>query len=119
MRAADIDKQHPEGWLFPDTYSYISTDTGIDILARAHSRMVDVLELGPGKMRSADIPYDSAYQALIMASIVEKETGLAEERPTIAGVFVRRLNKGMRLQTDPTVIYGLGDAYTATLSVHI
>ena len=114
MRAANIDKQHPEGWLFPDTYSYISTDTGIDILARAHSRMLEVLELA-WKMRSADIPYDSAYQALIMASIVEKETGLAEERPTIAGVFVRRLNKGMRLQTDPTVIYGLGDAYNGNL----
>jgi len=114
MTAADIDKSHPEGWLFPDTYSYISSDTAIDILARAHSKMVEVLDRA-WQNRSADIPYDSAYQALIMASIVEKETGLAEERPEIAGVFVRRLNKKMRLQTDPTVIYGLGDAYTGNL----
>jgi len=114
LRAANIDKQHPEGWLFPDTYSYISTDSGTDILARAHSRMVEELERAWQK-RSAELPYDSAYQALIMASIVERETGLAEERPAIAGVFVRRLNKGMRLQTDPTVIYGLGDSYTGNL----
>jgi UPF0755 protein len=114
MSAAGIEKQHPEGWLFPDTYSYISSDTAIDILARAHSRMVEVLEQA-WKYRSTDTPYDSAYQALIMASIVEKETGMVEERPEIAGVFVRRLNKRMRLQTDPTVIYGLGDAYTGDL----
>jgi UPF0755 protein len=114
MTAAGIDKAHPEGWLFPDTYSYISSDTAIDILARAHSRMVEVLEQA-WKNRSTDTPYDSAYQALIMASIVEKETGMVEERPEIAGVFVRRLNKRMRLQTDPTVIYGLGDAYTGDL----
>lgn len=114
MRAAGIDKQHPEGWLFPDTYSYISTDTAIDILARAHSRMAEVLERA-WHNRTPDIPYKSAYEALIMASIVEKETGLAEERPAIAGVFVRRLHKNMRLQTDPTVIYGLGDAYSGNL----
>jgi UPF0755 protein len=114
IRAAGIHKQHPEGWLFPDTYSYISTDTAIDILARAHKRMVEVLERAWAG-RSVDTPYDSAYQALIMASIVEKETGLAAERPAIAGVFVRRLQKNMRLQTDPTVIYGLGDAYTGNL----
>ncbi len=114
MGAAGIHKQHPEGWLFPDTYNYISTDTGIDIFARAHSKMVEVLDRS-WENRSADIPYKSAYQALIMASIVEKETGLAEERPAIAGVFVRRLNKNMRLQTDPTVIYGLGEAYTGNL----
>ncbi len=114
MRAAAIDKPHPEGWLFPDTYSYISTDTAIDILARAHRRMVEVLEHA-WQNRTSDLPYKSAYEALIMASIVEKETGLAEERPAIAGVFVRRLNKNMRLQTDPTVIYGLGDAYRGNL----
>ena len=114
MTAAGIDKSHPEGWLFPDTYSYISSDTAIDILARAHSRMVEVLDRA-WQNRSTDVPYDSAYQALIMASIVEKETGLADERPEIAGVFVRRLNKKMRLQTDPTVIYGLGDVYTGNL----
>jgi len=114
MSAAGIGKQHPEGWLFPDTYSYISSDTAIDILARAHLRMVEVLDRA-WQNRSADVPYDSAYQALIMASIVERETGMVAERPAIAGVFVRRLNKRMRLQTDPTVIYGLGDAYTGNL----
>ncbi len=114
MSAAGIDKSHPEGWLFPDTYSYISSDTAIDILARAHSKMQQVLDRA-WRNRSADIPYNSAYEALIMASIIEKETGLVEERPEIAGVFVRRLNKRMRLQTDPTVIYGLGAAYHGDL----
>ena len=114
MSAAGIVKSHPEGWLFPDTYSYISSDTAIDILARAHSKMQQVLDHA-WQNRSADIPYSSAYEALIMASIIEKETGLVEERPEIAGVFVRRLNKRMRLQTDPTVIYGLGAAYRGDL----
>ena len=114
MQAAGIDKPYPEGWLFPDTYSYISSDTAIDILARAHKKMIEVLNRA-WQNRSTDTPYTSAYQALIMASIVEKETGLAEERAAIAGVFVRRLNKRMRLQTDPTVIYGLGDAYTGNI----
>ncbi|MDG1819247.1 MAG: endolytic transglycosylase MltG [Porticoccaceae bacterium] len=114
MTAAGIRKSHPEGWLFPDTYSYISSDKAIDILARAHLKMEQVLN-SAWQNRSADIPYNSAYEALIMASIIEKETGLAEERPEIAGVFVRRLNKGMRLQTDPTVIYGLGLAYRGDL----
>lgn len=119
MEAAGMDKQHPEGWLFPDTYSYISTDTALDILARAHQKMLMVLD-SAWQQRSPDTPYNSPYEALIMASIVEKETGLAEERPTIAGVFVRRLNRGMRLQTDPTVIYGLGDAYRGNLKrVHL
>lgn len=119
MKAAGIDKQHPEGWLFPDTYSYISTDSAIDILARAHHKMLAVLDSAWQK-RSLDTPYNSAYEALIMASIVERETGLVEERPAIAGVFVRRLNMGMRLQTDPTVIYGLGDAYKGNLKrVHL
>jgi len=114
MSAAGIDKSHPEGWLFPDTYSYISSDTAIDIIARAHSKMQQVLDRA-WQNRSADIPYGSAYEALIMASIIEKETGLVEERPEIAGVFVRRLNKRMRLQTDPTVIYGLGATYRGDL----
>ena len=79
-----------------------------------HKKMIEVLNRA-WQNRSTDTPYTSAYQALIMASIVEKETGLAEERAAIAGVFVRRLNKRMRLQTDPTVIYGLGDAYTGNI----
>jgi len=114
MTASGIQQAHPEGWLFPDTYSYVSSDPWWAILARAHQRMLDVLSTA-WETRDADLPYSSAYEALIMASIVEKETGLAEERAEIAGVFVRRLNKGMRLQTDPTVIYGLGDAYSGNI----
>jgi len=115
MAAAGINQAHPEGWLFPDTYSYTLSDGAVDILARAHRKMVDVLDQA-WTGRDMGLPYRSAYEALIMASIVEKETGLAEERSTIAGVFVRRLNKGMRLQTDPTVIYGLGDAYKGNIT---
>ena len=115
MAAAGINQSHPEGWLFPDTYSYTHSDAAIDILARAHRKMVDVLDQA-WSGRDMGLPYKSAYDALIMASIVEKETGLAEERSTIAGVFVRRLNKGMRLQTDPTVIYGLGDSYKGNIT---
>ena len=115
MAAAKMDKAHPEGWLFPDTYSYTHSDTAVDIVARAHSKMLQVLDQA-WQGREQDLPYANAYEALIMASIVEKETGQVSERPTIAGVFVRRLNLGMRLQTDPTVIYGLGDAYRGNIT---
>ena len=115
MTAANINKAHPEGWLFPDTYSYTHEDSGVDIIARAHRKMLQVLDQA-WQGREQDLPYANSYEALIMASIVEKETGQVSERPTIAGVFVRRLNKGMRLQTDPTVIYGLGEAYKGNIT---
>ena len=115
MTGANINQPHPEGWLFPDTYSYTHEDSAVDIIARAHRKMRQVLDQA-WQGRESDLPYASAYEALIMASIVEKETGMAVERPTIAGVFVRRLNKGMRLQTDPTVIYGLGDSYRGNIT---
>ncbi len=106
---------HPEGSLYPDTYFFHKGDTDWSILQRAHLRLMDVLtEEWNGKSdRTAQA---SPYEALILASIVEKETGHPEERDEIAGVFTRRLQKGMRLQTDPTVIYGLGDRYQGNIT---
>lgn len=105
---------HHEGQFFPDTYFYTKGETAFAIMNRAHERMMQVLA-EEWSQRSEDLPYESSYEALIMASIVEKETGVESERGDIAGVFVRRLRKGMRLQTDPTVIYGLGDAYQGNI----
>lgn len=107
--------QHPEGLFFPDTYRYEAGETDLRVLQRAFDRLQGVLS-EEWAQRSEDLPYDGPYQALIMASLVEKETGVVSERPTIAGVFVRRLVKGMRLQTDPTVIYGLGSRYQGNLT---
>jgi len=106
---------HPEGWFFPDTYLYSSGASDRDVLLQAHERMQEILnEEWKGKSKS--LPFSTPYEALILASIVEKETGVGSERAQIAGVFVRRLEKGMRLQTDPTVIYGLGDQYQGNIT---
>lgn len=99
--------QSPEGRFFPDTYFVTKGTTDLELLRRAHERMRAVLER-EWQERAPSVPFASADQALILASIVEKETARPEERPAVAGVLVRRLAKGMRLQTDPTVIYGLG-----------
>lgn len=114
MERIGMQEAHPEGWLFPDTYMVVRGSSDVDLLKRAYARMKRVLN-EEWDQRANDLPIDSPYQALILASIIEKETGLAEERPTIGGVFVRRLQRGMRLQTDPTVIYGMGDAYDGNI----
>ncbi len=105
---------NPEGWFFPDTYYYSKGSSVEDLLFRAQARMLEILN-AEWDRREQNLPYRSAYQALIMASLIEKETAVAYERAQIAGVFVRRLQKGMRLQTDPSVIYGLGKKYSGNL----
>lgn len=114
-RALGLEGESPEGWVFPDTYIYRSGTTDIDLLRQAHKRMQQVLE-EEWQARGENLPYDSPYEALIMASLIEKETGQPSERSEIAGVFVRRMGKGMRLQTDPTVIYGLGESFDGNLT---
>lgn len=106
--------QHPEGRFFPDTYRFPRGARESDVLRRARARMQQVLADAWAE-RAEGLPLKSADEALILASIVEKETGLASERDAIAGVFTRRLQKGMRLQTDPTVIYGLGERFDGNL----
>lgn len=104
-----------EGWLYPDTYNYTRGSSGLEILKRAYAKMETLLH-NEWENRLLDLPYNSPYEALIMASIIEKETGIASERDEIAGVFVRRLNKNMRLQTDPTVIYGVWSEYEGDIT---
>jgi len=107
--------KYPEGLIFPDTYNFRRGTSDRDLLLRAATTMQNVLaEEWEG--RDVGLPYSEPYEALIMASIIEKETGLASERAQIAGVFIRRLQQRMRLQTDPTVIYGLGDSYDGDLT---
>ncbi len=106
--------QHPEGRFLPETYVYTRSDSDFDVLKRAHADLDKALD-SAWESRVADLPLTSKDQALVLASIVEKETGIASERPQIAGVFMRRLKLGMRLQTDPTVIYGMGSAYAGNL----
>ena len=110
-----IDSGHPEGWLYPDTYLFERGTTDLEILTRAHRRMREVLD-EEWAGRGEDLIINTPYEALILASIVEKETGKAAERPRIAGVFSRRLQQGMKLQTDPTVIYGLGEDFDGNIT---
>jgi len=105
---------HPEGLFFPDTYLFAKQSSDVDVLRRAYRAMQRRLTV-EWESRDPSVPYRTPYQALIMASIVEKETGQPSDRPLVASVFANRLRVGMLLQTDPTVIYGLGDKFDGNL----
>lgn len=106
--------QHPEGWFYPDTYHFPAGTTNVEFFQRAHDYMEKVLE-EEWSNRPKDTPLQSPEEALTLASIIEKETNVEDERNLVAAVFVTRLKRDMRLQTDPTVIYGMGDAYTGNI----
>ena len=106
---------HPEGLFFPETYAFDAGASDQEIMQRAYQTMQKTLQKLWAE-RAPNLEIESAYEALILASIIEKETGLESERKEISGVFMNRLKKGMKLQTDPTVIYGVGDAYDGNIT---
>lgn len=110
MKALGFPGMAAEGMFYPDTYHFPAGTTDVEFLRRSYATMQAVLS-EEWRQREAGLPYRDAYEALIMASIIERETALAEEREMIAGVFVRRLERGMKLQTDPTVVYAMGGAF--------
>ena len=110
-----IDAASMEGQLLPETYQYTQADTDIMLLQRAHRDLQDVLQKA-WQQRHTELALKTPYELLIMASIIEKETAVASERNIISGVFNRRLQKNMRLQTDPTVIYGVGKDYAGDIT---
>ncbi|MEO6075605.1 MAG: endolytic transglycosylase MltG [Dokdonella sp.] len=109
-----IEGDQPEGWFLPETYAWIKGESDVDVLRRAHQAMRRTLD-GQWAKRADDLPLKTPYEALILASIIERETGIGSERADIAGVFTRRLKLGMKLQTDPTVIYGIGTSYDGNI----
>ncbi len=114
MAALGAPGVHPEGQFFPDTYRFARGTPDLEVLRNAHAALVTRLDAA-WRNRDPAIALRSEYEALVLASIIEKETALATERPLVAGVFHRRLERNMRLQTDPTVIYGLGAAFDGNL----
>jgi len=114
LQRLEIAHSSPEGWFFPDTYYFSAGTSDLRILRRAHNLMKTHLA-AQWEKRAADLPIASPYEALVLASIVERETGKAGERALVAAVFVNRLRIGMRLQTDPTVIYGMGNTFDGNL----
>jgi len=114
LAAIGATERHPEGLFFPDTYYFDAGASELALYQRAYHTLASTLE-NAWQDRMPGLPYETPYQALTMASIVEKETGAPDERPLIAAVFLNRLRIGMRLQTDPTVIYGLGERYDGNL----
>ena len=103
-----------DGWLYPDTYNYTPNSTDLELLKRSTTRLQKALDKAWSE-RDENLPLADPYQMLILASIVEKETGVAAERPQVASVFINRLKANMKLQTDPTVIYGMGESYTGNI----
>ena len=103
-----------DGWLYPDTYNYTPNSTDLELLKRSTTRLQKALDKAWNE-RDENLPLADPYQMLILASIVEKETGVAAERPQVASVFINRLKANMKLQTDPTVIYGMGESYTGNI----
>ena len=114
LNTLNITKKNAEGLFFPDTYYFTRGTSDIELLERAYNRQKEILK-NEWRQRDEGLPYKNDYDALIMASIIEKETALASERATIAGVFVRRLKNKMKLQTDPTVIYAMGEKFKGNI----
>lgn len=114
LQAIGAQERHPEGLFYPDTYFFDHGSSELALFKRAYHAMQENLQAS-WVLREKGLPYRSPYEVLIMASIIEKETGAAEERPLIASVFLNRLRIGMRLQTDPTVIYGMGERFDGNL----
>jgi UPF0755 protein len=114
LQRVGASEKHPEGLFFPDTYRFSAGSTDLDIWKASYQAMQKRLAAA-WAARQPNLPYQSAYQALIMASIIEKETGRADERPLIGSVFINRLRIPMRLQTDPTVIYGMGESFDGNI----
>lgn len=115
MTLLDREGTFPEGWFFPDTYRYHLGMSDVDILRQSLARMERILE-EVWEERSDNLTIETPYEALIMASLIERETGAPQERREIAGVFKRRMEQGMRLQTDPTIIYGMGERYEGRIT---